>query len=247
MKKSFLLIVSCCLFACVTFAQSSSVAPKDYKSLTINCYLLWKAFDSHNNLDIPVYLTSARDVTIEYRWYKTTMQWGNCVRVSEEPVRVEQGTYVNGRLTDYKKEYVFYNIEWSPTGIITKINKYDKDGKSCGTYVLPYGWYWTDYEAVKLEGTGLASPSSVHVRNTLVQEKVVNDVFGDLTGWYISSGQLIFKATMKELRKVDGQLAKKWVDTSWEKVICTFNPNGSVRSSSSFDFNNSSKCACFEL
>lgn len=241
MKKSFLLMVSCCLFACVTFAQSSSVAPKDYKSQTINSYLLYKAVN--NGPNIPVYLTSARDVTIEYCWYKTAMQWGNCVRVSEEPVRIEQGTYVSGRLTDYKKEGVFYNIEWSPTGIITKINKYDKDGKSCGTYALPYGWYWTDYEAVKLEGKGLTSPSSVHVRNTLVKEKIWCGFYG----FYFSSGQLIDKNTTKELMKVDGQLAKKWVDTSREKVICTFNPDGSVCSSSCFDFNNSSKCAYFEL
>lgn len=242
MKKSFLLIVSCCLFACVTFAQSSSVAPKDYKSQTINSYLLYEAFQGRGP-NIPVYLTSARDVIIEYCWYKTTMQWGNCVRVSEEPVRTEQGTYVSGRLTDYKKEDVFYNIEWSPTGIITKINKYDKYGKSCGTYALPYGCYWTDYETVELEGKGLANPSSVHIRNTLVAKKL----WYGFDGYCFSSGQLIRKVTSKQLMKVDGQLAKKWVDTSWEEVCCTFNPDGSRYSSSCFDFNNSSKCACFEL
>ncbi len=245
MKKSFLLIVSCCLFACVTFAQSSSVAPKDYKSQTINSLLLREASNDHydGSINIPVYLTSARDVTIEYCWYKTAMQWGNCVRVSEEPVRVEQGTYVNGRLTDYKTAKFFYNIEWSPTGIITRINKYDKDGKSCGTYALPYGWYWTDYETIELEGKGLTSPSSVHIRNTLVKEKTWCGFYG----FCFSSGQLIHKRTQKELMKVDGQLAKKWVDTSWESVICKFNPDGSMCSSSCFDFNNSSKCACFEL
>lgn len=241
MKKNFLLAALCCLFVSATFAQTSPLAPKDYQSKVRNSTWLYKAIE---NINIPVYLNSARNVTIQYCWYNTTLQFGNSVRTSEEPIRKEEGCYTNGRLTQYNKGSHIYHISWSSSGAITGITKYYDNGTNY-EYTLS-GMYWVDHKALESKGKGLSSSASIYISDVLLTDKHASDTDLLLTGYCISSGWLCEQIVTKLLVKVRGQLAKGWKDYSRIHWLKKINSDGSFAGNQCFDFSDDEKCAYFE-
>lgn len=242
MKKNFLLAALCCLFVSATFAQTSPLAPKDYQSKVRNSTWLYIAI---GNINIPVYLNSARNVTIQYCWYNTTLQFGNSVRTSEEPIRKEEGCYTNGRLTQYNNGSYIYRISWSSSGAITGITQYDYNGTNYQTYTLS-GMYWVDHKALKSKGKGLSSSASIYISDVLLKDEYASDTVLRLWGYCISSGWLCEQIVEKSLGKVRGQLAKGWKDDSRIDRLKKINSDGSFAGNQCFDFSDDEKCAYFE-
>lgn len=242
MKKNFLLAALCCLFVSATFAQTSPLAPKDYQSKVRNSAWLYEAI---GNINIPVYFNSARNVTIQYCWYNTTLQFGNSVRTSEEPIRKEEGCYTNGRLTQYNNGASIYRITWSPDGVIIGITKYNYNGTNYRTYASP-GRYWVDHKTLKSKGKGLSGPASIYISNVLLIDQSASDMHLTLMGYCISSGWLCRQIVNKGLRKVRGQLAKGWEDFSRIDRLRKINSDGSFAGNQCFDFSDDEKCAYFE-
>ncbi len=242
MKKNFLLAALCCLFVSATFAQTSPLAPKDYQSKVRNSTWLYIAIE---NINIPVYLNSARNVTIQYCWYNTTLQFGNSIRTSEEPIRKEEGCYTNGRLTQYNNGSSIYRISWSSSGAITGITKYDYNGINYQTYTLS-SMYWVDHKALKSKGKGLSSPASIYISDVLLKAEHASDTELYLVGYCISSGWLCQLNVAKSLRKVRGKLAKGWKDDSGIDRLKEINSDGSFAGNQCFDFSDDEKCAYFE-
>lgn len=241
MKKLFLLATFCWLFSNVSLAQSN-MGPKAHKSQVINSAMLYEAI---GYVDIPVYLTYSRDVTLKYCWYKTTMQWGNYVRTSEEPIRTQQGAYVNGRLSTYQKGIYLYQISWSSDGEITSIHKYQENGSySKSYYPYSFGLYWTNNES--LSKTGRRS-NTITISHVFLTDRSIGDNYITLAGYCISSGWLCKKIVQEDFMKVKGQIAKKWVDHSRTDQLRKINPDGSFSSNDCFDVCNNAKCAYYEL
>lgn len=241
MKKNFLLAALCCLFVSATFAQTSPLAPEDYQSKVRNSTLLYLAIE---NINIPVYLNSARNVTIQYCWYNTTLQFGNSVRTSEEPIRKEEGCYTNGRLTQYNNGSYIYRISWSSSGAITGITQYYYSGTHYETYTL--GMYWVDYKVLESKGKGLSNPASIYISDVLLKDEYATDTVLRLWGYCISSGWLCEQIVVKRLGKVRGQLAKGWEDESKIYRLRKINSDGSFAGNQCFDFSDDEKCAYFE-
>lgn len=242
MKKNFLLAALCCLFVSATFAQTSPLAPKDYQSKVRNSTWLYIAIE---NINIPVYLNSARNVTIQYCWYNTTFQFGDSIRTSEEPIRKEEGCYTNGRLTQYNNGSSIYRISWSSSGAITGITKYNYNGINYQTYTLS-GMYWVDHKALKSKGKGLSSSASIYISDVLLIDEYASDTELFLRGYCISSGWLCQQYVVKSLGKVRGQLAKGWKDNSGIDRLKKINSDGSFAGNQCFDFSDDEKCAYFE-
>lgn len=245
MKKYFFLAVLCCLFTRISLAQSSPMAPTDYKSKVINSTLLYKAI---GDVNIPVYLTSARNATIQYCWYSTESQWGSRVRTSENPIRTEQGTYINGRLSDYKGESYFYKISWSSSGVITAIDKYNSSGNHYATYTLSsIGVYWTDYKNLRSPGKGLSGPTYKHISSVLLNHEYADNSAVVLSGYCISGGWLCKEIKRAYLGDVRGQIAKGWIDCSGTSNLRKINPDGSFDGEKCFELNNRARCDYHEF
>ena len=168
MKKLLISLLSC-LFIASAMAQTSSVAPTSEEIQKKNGSKIYKViqdffvYDYHPYIDkqfvkhayrdlkirIPLYLSTPRDVTIKYCWYSTKMAFGEEIRTSEEPGYIEEGTYVNGRLTMYKSQCwyyatlyyydefeklasglatIFYKFNWSADGEIISAHRYNDAG-----------------------------------------------------------------------------------------------------------------------
>lgn len=154
MKRVLFLLLSS-LFVGNTMAQTSPVAPTSLEIQTKNSVLLKDVMmgvfllDDNNKMiyygntyiRIPLYLSVPQDVTIKYCWYGTKMAFGEEIRVSEEPEYIEEGMYVNGRLTMYKTktmlkkdQTVFCKFNWSDNGEIMSVDKYNADGDLIRSY-----------------------------------------------------------------------------------------------------------------
>ncbi len=249
--KKYLLVALCCFFACATFSQSGPTAPQTYKAKVMNSSLLYEAI---RDVDIPVYLSYPMDVNIKYCWYDTDLVWGEQVRTSETPCRKEEGTYTNGRLSMYKKGDYFYQILWSPDGAIKSINKYNSSGNLIQEYTFSsikghregyHRAHWEDYKSISCEGKGLASPSSIHISRALVFYEYKRNDCVFLEAYCIEDGWLCVKCVEKDLERVRGQLAKKWVDRSETYQRKKINSDGSFDGKSCFDINNKVKCEYF--
>lgn len=246
MKKLLLSLVLCSLFVGNTLAQSNPTAPTNNKPRTINAVLLDKAIDG---LDIPVYLPTAENVTIQYYWYPTKMAFGEEVRSGNTPEKTETGVYTNGRLHMYYKETCVYKIHWSYDGGITLIVKYRTTGEEIRSYTLSsFNMKWVDRKDLKSSGSGLSSGASIYISNVVLQNEIKYDDLLHLDGYYMSGDALYKKTSRKVLRKSSGQLAKKWVDESETDLVTRFTPDGMyLNSTSRFNSYNPTRCELYYL
>lgn len=241
MKKYLLLLALCCFMVGNVSAQST--APTSSKIKSINTTLLWKAI---GKVSIPVYRDYSENATIEYHWYSTKTMFGEEQREYDTPSRTEKGKYVNGRLSMYHKSDAVYRLEWSYEGLLTSVTKYKPTGEEIGRYGLSsFGLKWVDRVDRRSSGKGASTSASIYISNVVLQDETCHESLLFLDGFYVSGDWLYWKVVRKSLEKVSGQVAKKWVDTSETKKMEQITEDGIFVSNSSFDWNNSIRCAAY--
>ncbi len=233
MKKNFLLAALCSLFVSATFAQSSPLAPKDYQSKVSNSIKLYRVI---KYVDIPVYLNTPDNKTITYCWYKTKISFGEKVRISDNPIQVEVGEYINGRLSMYNTGSYIYKLEWRYDGYITKIVKYNNDGTVINSD--SYTYYDANRE-IRLYGGAVRArlDKPFWLRNYTS----IGDEYR-LNGYTVSSGKIVEMTIY--LTPKGRKYPNQWNQRVVEEVVASINPDGSF--GSGFDFNDNVRCASFE-
>lgn len=241
MKKYLLLFALCCFMVGNVSAQST--APTSSKIKSINTTLLWKAI---GNVNIPVYRDYSENATIEYHWYSTKMMFGEEQRESDTPSRTEKGQYVNGRLSMYHKSNAVYRLEWSYDGVLTGVTEYKPTGEEVRRYSLSsLGLKWVDRVDRRSSGKGASTSASIYISNVVLERENCNEDVLFLDGFYVSGDWLYWKVVRKNLIKVSGQIAKKWVDTSETTKMLQIHDDGRFVSKTSFDWNNSIRCEAY--
>ena len=226
MKKILLFLLSGILCFNIVKAQSGPLVPTDYKIKVKNSVILYEAIRLVN---IPVYLNSSRDVNIKYCWYKTKEMFGEKVRTDEQPYRIEEGSYTNGRLTLYRKSNYTFRLFWDYNGEITKIVTYDsKTGVEKSTKTL-YNYCWVGYDIVRFEKRNF----SRSITNALRTERIENRNEISLCGFEIINNQLDWiQRGMYRETSYDGIFidAKKWKNMDKREHCANIHQNGSFSS-----------------
>lgn len=140
------------------------------------------------------------------------MSFGEKVRVSEEPIYIEECIYEHGRLSTYKKGNIIYKLHWSPEGEILEIVSYNSAGVELESFSLKrYNAYWTTY--AQLEG-GKNGLHIISLRDVLLMEKRKTSDKLVLSGYGVSalrfdgSYSLQYRRIESVFGKIRGQIAK---------------------------------------
>lgn len=230
MKKVVAFLTMLVVLTINAFAQAGAYSSTVVK--TKNVVLLYRAI---GDVNIPTMLHSPKNGKVVYCWYPTRMAFGENVRTSETPDYKEEGTYTDGRLTFYKQGAYYYRIKYAADGCIERIIKYNSSGDELeNTSLASEKLYWTSYKKLDCPGKGLVSPSSVYISNVLLNREYKSSSYVSLSGYCIEGSKLVLKRAARELTKVSGQLAKKWVMDDGGSDMATIYDDGRIKSSSSF-------------
>lgn len=251
LRQSLLVVLAVLIGWANTMAQSGPLVPKSEEARTTNSVYLYKVFGKEVN--IPVYLTSNRTVSIKYCWYSTKMVFGESVRISENPYRIEEGTYTNGRLTTYAKDGYIYTLEWYPDGKIKRIRKYDQttgnEREAVRHYVgdkMVIGLWLNEGERVNCPGKGLTDAKYVYMPSgTLETNYSYSSDYKELAGFRISSQYLCRIVKAKRLWRNNGAFVKQWQDRSSDEKLVRIMDNGSFYTENVYDASDKVRCAKF--
>lgn len=224
-----------------TMAQSGPLVPQTKELKTWNSFLLYEVFGKHVN--IPVYLNSAENISIQFCWYSTKMVFGERVRTSENPYRIEEGTYINGRLSMYTKEGYSYKLEWSSDGGLIRIRKYSQTTGSEYPIAFHSRQWTTESTTINCPGKGLIVSTHIYMpKGVLSTERYLKPDYKRLV-WYEIKNQCLYKITKaKSLERPRGQLAQEWMDRSSEERLVNIMFNGSFHSEKLYDVNDKVSC-----
>ena len=155
------------------------------------------------------------------------MVFGERTRTSENPYRIEEGTYINGRLSMYVKDRYVYKLEWSSSGQILRITKYyQTTGEEIKCFVT-HGFWTEQGKRIDCPGTGLVISDHIYVpRGILQTDQYYGKEAKRIEGYQITSEWLHKIVKAKSLCKISGQLAKKWVDRSSDEKLIRIMNNG---------------------
>lgn len=259
MKK----IVLTLLLVSFAFNIANAQIPTHIKIKTINSLMLYKGIEAAD-INIPVYLDSPSNVNITYCWYQTKEMFGEKVRTSDKPIRVEKGSYSNGRLTLYSKDdskgrediYLTkdaytYRLFWSDDGLITKIERYlTSSGEEMGSLSLyDLGLTWYDHKSHVVSYDGFVKSVSQVLIKDISKVSLTRIV---LSGYYVRNNTLYsmnYWATRKNTRQ-------QWSETDFGGGLYRIHPNGSFISKCNyvegykredwFDPDDNVKCDYFE-
>lgn len=262
MKKLLLGLIVSLLSASAVMAQSFKYNNEETVRNAYTLYTSWNRYSpltTYNedqqlvrdyilkNLCIPLYMSFPENGSVKYCWYDTKMMFGEKVRTSESPSRIEEGTYVNGRLSMYKASdgyiYKFNWVNMSGMVLLESIVKYGVDGSEKMRHsgqIYKYSW-----EKAKTISAISPKAQSISIYNAYITSVLrKSDGVLRLFGYDFYGGGL-------RQKYVDGRYySRKWNVSKKEEVVFRIMPDGRFAHDKSeeinlYDFNDSVRCECY--
>lgn len=253
MKKLLLGLILSLLSTSAIMAQSfqsnDEETVRNALTLHMSC---WNSKVYLEKLCIPLYVATPQNGTVKFCWYDTKMVFGEKVRTGEKPSRTEEGTYVNGRLSMYKRsDNDIYKFNWVNTGnmvLLESIVRYRGDGSEIDRYTREY-YPW------EKEKTISSRASNHHTRSISMSNALITKEYGSSDGTLILEGYQFYGGRLRQKYARGEYIRRNWQQSAgeqhyYQQDYLNITPDGrfsrkGLSDEELYDLNDPVRCECY--